>query len=165
MSQKLMYLLSLVLVMGLIGGVVNADPLRQDTGPDGIVSVEAEDYDANVEVGGHAWVETGPIDGFIGEAGMHAPNGQGGHGNTDYAANSERLEYEIEFEKTGPHYVWILALGADGTDDSCHAGLDGEEIGLLIFGLSGLRRFAATPGGDEYRQHDDRAGSPDRSVF
>ena len=112
MSGKLTYLLSFVLVIGLVGGVVNADPLRQDTGPDGIVSVEAEDYDANVEVGGHAWVETGPVDGFIGEAGMHAPNGQGGH-SSDYADNSERLEYEIQFEKTGPHYVWILAWGFD----------------------------------------------------
>jgi len=129
MSWKLWHVLSLILVIGLIGGVVNADPLRQDTGPDGIVSVEAEDYDANVEVGGHAWVETGPVDGFIGEAGMYAPNGQGGH-SSDYAANSERLEYEIQFEKTGTHYVWILAWGASGTDDSCHVGLDGEETPL-----------------------------------
>ncbi|MDT8301312.1 MAG: LamG-like jellyroll fold domain-containing protein [Sedimentisphaerales bacterium] len=129
MSGKLRHVLSLILVIGLIGGVVNADPLRQDTGPDGIVSVEAEDYDANVEVGGHAWVETGPVDGFIGEAGMHAPNGQGGH-SSDYADNSERLEYEIQFEKTGTHYVWILAWGASGTDDSCHVGLDGEATPL-----------------------------------
>ncbi len=125
MCKKLIYLVSFVLVAGLVGGAANADPLHQDPGPDGIVSVEAENFDANVEVGGHAWEETGPTGGFTGEFGMWAPNGQGG-GGSDYAANSERLEYEINFVKTGPHYVWILAWGADGTDDSCHVGLDGE---------------------------------------
>jgi len=130
MCKKLIHLISFVLVFSLATGIAGADPLNQDTGPDGIVSVEAEHFDANVEVGGHAWEETGPTGGFTGTAGMHAPNGNGGHGNTGYAANSERLEYEINFVKTGTHYVWILAWGADGSDDSCHAGLDGEETPL-----------------------------------
>jgi hypothetical protein len=60
---------------------------------------------------------------------MWAPNGQGG-GGSNYAANSERLEYEINFVKTGMHYVWILAWGASGSDDSCHVGLDGEATPL-----------------------------------
>ena len=145
MSKKLMLLLSFILVTGLVAGVVSADPLRQDTGPDGIVAVEAEDFDANVEVGGDVWVLTGPTEGFLGEAGMHAPNGQGGHGS-DYAANSERLEYEIDFVKTGTHYVWILAWGADGTDDSCHVGLDGEETPLSnqMTGWSGSYSWSNT---------------------
>ncbi|MHC4628652.1 MAG: discoidin domain-containing protein, partial [Planctomycetota bacterium] len=46
---------------------------------------------------------------------------------SNYAANSERLEYEINFVKTGTHYVWVLAWGPDGGGDSCHVGLDGEE--------------------------------------
>jgi hypothetical protein len=129
MCNKMIYLLSFVLAVGLTGSL-NADPLQQDTGPDGIVSVEAEHFDANVEVGGHAWEETGPTGGFTGTAGMHAPNGNGGHGNSGYAETSERLEYEINFVKTGTHYVWILAWGASGSDDSCHAGLDGEETPL-----------------------------------
>jgi hypothetical protein len=123
-------LISFVLVLGLATGVVFAEPLNQDIGPDGIVSVEAEHFDANVEVGGHAWEETGPVDGFTGVAGMHAPNGNGGHGNSGYSDTSERLEYEINFVKTGTHYVWILAWGADGSDDSCHVGLDGVETPL-----------------------------------
>ncbi|MCP4613611.1 MAG: hypothetical protein GY845_33395 [Planctomycetes bacterium] len=130
MCKQLIHLVSFVLVLCLATGVV-ADPLNQDTGPDGIVSVEAEHFDANVEVGGHTWEETGPVDGFTGELGMHAPNPtHGGHGNSGYAETSERLEYEINFVKTGTHYVWILAWGADGTDDSCHVGLDGVETPL-----------------------------------
>ena len=127
MKSRLMYT-SLMIAL-VIGGGLMANPLRQDLGADGIVSIEAENYDANVEVGGHAWEETGPVDGFTGVLGMHAPNGRGGH-SSNYAANSERLEYEINFVKTGPHYVWILAWAASGSDDSCHAGLDGEETPL-----------------------------------
>jgi len=112
-------------MLGPVAGIVNAEPLQQDPGPDGIVSVEAEHYDANVEVGGHAWELTGPTGGFTGEFGMHAPNGNGGH-SSNFETNSERLEYEINFVKTGIHYVWILAWGESGSDDSCHAGLDGD---------------------------------------
>ena len=45
----------LILVLGFTAGLANAKPLNQDPGPDGIVSVEAENFDANVEVGGHNW--------------------------------------------------------------------------------------------------------------
>jgi hypothetical protein len=76
------------------------------------VSVEAEHFDANVEVGGHTWELTGPTGGFTGEFGMHAPNPTHGSHSSNYAENSERLEYVINFVKTGPHYVWILAWGA-----------------------------------------------------
>jgi hypothetical protein len=153
MYSKIAFLASFFLVVGLSVGAVNADPLQQDPGPDGIVSVEAENYDANVEVGGHAWVLTGSTGGFTGTAGMWAPNGQGG-GGSDYAANSERLEYEINFVKTGTHYVWILAWGASGTDDSCHAGLDGEATPLSdnLSGWSG-----------DYEWNNSRYQRPERA--
>jgi len=126
---KLYYFVSFVLVLAAAGTALGLDPLDQDEGPDGIVSVEAENYDANVEVNGDTWQLTGPTGGFTGEWGMWAPNGQGG-GGTDYATDSERLEYNINFVKSGIHYVWILAWGESGTDDSCHAGLDGEATPL-----------------------------------
>jgi hypothetical protein len=132
MCRKLVYFAFVLLVFSLVAGLANAKPLNQDPGPDGIVSVEAEHYDNNVAVGGHQWQQTGPVDGFTGIAGMYAPNGQGGHGNSGYSSSSERLEYEIDFVKTGTYYVWILAWGLDGNDDSCNAGLDGEEIPTLV---------------------------------
>ena len=136
MTCKTMYAVLAVAIL-FCGGLM-AGPLRQGLGPDGIVSVEAEHYDANVEMGGDVWEETGPVDGFTGVLGMHSPNGNGGH-SSNYAANSERLEYEIEFNQTGTHYVWILGWGASGSDDSCHAGLNGEETPLSdrISGFNG----------------------------
>ena len=67
MCRKLAYF---VLILGLAAGLTNAKPLNQDPGPDGIISFEAENFDRNVEVGGHSWVETGPTGGFTGIIGM-----------------------------------------------------------------------------------------------
>jgi len=128
MCKKLTYLVFFVLAAGLVDGVANADPLHQDPGSDGIVSVEAEHFDENVPLSGAEWVEVGPTDGFTGTAGMQVLGPS--FYDPGYAATSPRLEYEINFVKTGTHYVWILAWAASGSDDSCHAGLDGEETPL-----------------------------------
>ncbi|MHC4439866.1 MAG: hypothetical protein ACYS3S_21115 [Planctomycetota bacterium] len=153
MCRKLAYF---VLILGLAAGLTNAKPLNQDPGPDGIISFEAENFDANVEVGGHAWEETGPTGGFTGIIGLHAPNGQGGHGNSGYSSSSERLEYEINFVKTGTHYVWILGWGETGSDDSCNAGLDGQEIPTLV---------ALTGWSDSYEWSSDLMNVSDPPTF
>jgi len=130
MCRRLIYLVSFVLVLGLTTGVANAAPLSQSPGTDGIVSVEAEHFD-NKTVGdnGDEWMEVGPTGGFTGTLGMQSqPDDNSGSRNTNYAARSPRLDYEIDFIKTGTHYVWILGWADDGNSDSCHAGLDGEEI-------------------------------------
>ena len=129
MCRQLVYLCCIVLMLAA-GGAASAEPLQQDFGPDGIVSVEAEHYD-NKTVGdnGDEWIEVGPMGGFTGTAGMQAqPDNNTGSRDTNYAARSPRLDYEINFVTTGTHYVWILAFGDDGNSDSCHAGLDGQEI-------------------------------------
>jgi hypothetical protein len=128
MCKKLILLVSFVLVAGLVGGLANANPLHQDPGPDGIVSVEAEHFDENVPLSGAEWVEVGPTEGFTGTAGMQVLGPS--FYDPGYADTSPRLEYEINFVKTGTHYVWILAWAAGGADDSCHVGLDGEETPL-----------------------------------
>ena len=130
MCKKLRTSIPCVILMLALTAAATADPLQQDPGPDGIVSVEAEHFDANVKgPDGDEWILVGPTGGFTGTAGMQAPNGNGGH-DTDYVANSERLDYEINFVKTGTHFVWVLAWGEGGSDDSCHIGLDGQATPL-----------------------------------
>jgi hypothetical protein len=41
---------------------------------------------------------------------------------------SPRLDYRINFVRTGVHYVWIRGAGATGSDDSVHVGLDGQAV-------------------------------------
>ena len=116
----------LVITM-MISGALSANPLRQSSGADGIVSVEAEHYDELIEASGGTFVLTGPKDGFTGIEGMEATGG--GNANAGFADSNPRMLYQVEFVKTGTHYVWIRAWGATGSDDSCHAGLNGEESG------------------------------------
>jgi len=140
MCRKLIYLVSFVLVLGLATDMASADPYRQDIGPDGIVCIEAENFDENILKGASYWefvTSTDaftPPDGFSGGGAMQSmpdtPLGGGPGFDTGYGENAPRLDYEINFEKTGTHYVWILAYGMDGNSDSCHAGMDGEETPL-----------------------------------
>jgi len=128
MYRKLKYLTSFVLILGLVIGATNANTLQQDSGPDGLVSVEAEHYNNNVPQGSSRWEEVGPTEGFTGNRGMQALPNSGTSNDTDYAANSPHLDFQIDFITTGTHYIWIRAWGSGGSDDSCHAGLDGQEI-------------------------------------
>jgi len=138
MCKKLTYLIYFVLVLGLTTGVAKAAPYQQDPGPDGIVSIEAEHYDNVVNKPPDNWWElvttvagfTGVFSGTGAMQCMPATLLGGRSYDTDYAARSPRLDYEINFVKTGPHYIWILAYGMDGNSDTCHAGLDGKETPL-----------------------------------
>ena len=58
---------------------------------------------------------------------MANPN-TGVNNDTGYVTNSPRLDYKINFVKTGVHQVWIRGIGATGADDSIHAGLDGAAV-------------------------------------
>jgi hypothetical protein len=99
---------------------------RQDPGPDGIVSIEAENFDTRVDQGGHTWAATTPA-GASGSALIANPN-SGVNNDTGYVTASPRLDYKVNFVKTGVHHVWIRGLGANGNDDSIHVGLDGAAV-------------------------------------
>ncbi|KPL23469.1 MAG: hypothetical protein AMJ75_06045, partial [Phycisphaerae bacterium SM1_79] len=75
MYRKFIPLISFVLVLGLTVGAAGAEYWLQDEGPDGIVSVEAENFDENTPQGGHTWdLITDPV-GFSGAGAMRAmPN-------------------------------------------------------------------------------------------
>jgi hypothetical protein len=132
MSNKLIYLASFVLLLGLAVSVAGAEPLLQDPGPDGIVSMEAENFDENrPPVRNYAWLFAADIPGFSGTGFMRAMPADGSEptgANRDlnYVAEAPRLDFEVNFIKTGTHYVWVRGYIIGGNDDSAHVGLDGE---------------------------------------
>jgi hypothetical protein len=115
--------LTLEEVSDLVGGV-----FQQDEGSNGIVSIEAEHYTINNPQGGHQWNFVISPFGYSDEGAMEATPDSGTNQDTAYAANSPRLDFLVNFVKTGTHYVWVRGYGKDGSSDSCHAGLDGQEI-------------------------------------
>ncbi|MCH7920430.1 MAG: CHRD domain-containing protein [Planctomycetes bacterium] len=101
------------------------DPFLQDSGPDGIISIEAENFHNSFARGAHAWEVVGPNDGFTGVAGVQALPNDGTNADLDQAI-SPSLDYEIALLRSGTYYVWLRAYGASGSDDSTNIGLDGQ---------------------------------------
>jgi len=136
MSKELIDSIILILLPGLLAGMAQADAFLQDPGPDGIISMEAENFDENTPQGGHTWELIVEPAGFSGTGAMRAmPNTGGGHNDAaDFLANSPRLDFNVIFKKTGTHYIWVRAYAPDeadqpsGNNDSLHAGLDNTAI-------------------------------------
>lgn len=116
-----------ILMASLAGASIAAYPLQQDPGPDGIVSMEAENFAENVSQGGHAWVLVTSPTGASGSKAMQAlPNINTRRRDADnYITYSPRLDFKVSFIKTGTHYVWIRGnANGWGGDDDCHLGLN-----------------------------------------
>lgn len=117
-----------ILMASLAGASIAAYPLQQDPGPDGIVSVEAENFDGQTTApDGHVWNFIVSPAGFSGTGAMQALPNDGTTRSTNYVANSPRIDFKVNFVKTGLHYVWVRGhANGSGADDSCHAGLDNQ---------------------------------------
>jgi hypothetical protein len=108
-------------------GVTGDNAFQQDGGTDGLVVMEAENYHNNVSQGGKDFVAVTSPSSYSGDGGMQSLPKTGTYNNTGYETNSPRLDFEVNFVKTGTHYVWIRgASNGSSTDDSFHSGLDGS---------------------------------------
>ena len=99
----------------------------------GLVSMEAEHYQANVPVGNYAWM---PVtnSGYSGSGALQILPNDGA--NPAIAGAGPRLDYQVQFTKTGTHYIWIRALSNSLASDSLYVGLDGATAGASD--MSGL---------------------------
>ncbi len=148
MCRKLIHLFLAVFLLSLVSAGVGAQPLQQDPGPDGIVCVEAENYDLYTERT-NTWILIStvadgfaPADGFSGGFALQSTPttlATGGGITSDIEERSPQLDYVINFTKTGTYYIWVLAYGMDGNSDSVHAGLDGVVVdtATVISGFNG----------------------------
>lgn len=101
----------------------------QDSGAQGIVSIEAENY--NTKAAGTSdpvWEFVNTPTGYSGTGAMSALPNTGVNNDSGYVVSSPVMNYDIGFVKTGTHYVWILGGGDSGSDDSVHLGLDGTAL-------------------------------------
>jgi hypothetical protein len=103
-------------------------PRKQDSGPNGLIVLEAEDADANVSAGGTDWSLSTTQPGFSGTGALCACPNTGRNVNID-TTQAPHLDFNVEFVKTGTHYIWIRGFG-DGppgpsANDSVNVGIDG----------------------------------------
>lgn len=122
LQSKYVNFLFILLVFCLSTSIANAeDAFQQDEGESGIVLMEAENFDDNTPRGDHAWNMIVSLSGFSGTAAMRAEPDIGTNNNTGYVSNSPRLDFKVNFVKTGTHYIWIRGYRTGYSDDSCHA--------------------------------------------
>jgi hypothetical protein len=97
----------------------------QSTIPDNIVSIEAEHFIQRISSITHQW-EPDRIAGASILAVRAQPDSGTSMPYPDYLTSSPRLDYRVNFVRTGIHYVWLRGY-ANGTDDYLiHVGLDGQ---------------------------------------
>lgn len=109
--------------------------IEQASSPDGMIIIEAEDFDLSVPGGEHEWVRLADAT-ASGNAKVQAlpdlisgPESKGDR-DTDFMTwdpykDSPRLDYRIHFSKIGTYYVWTRAEGIDVYANSYHVGLNG----------------------------------------
>ncbi len=91
----------------------------------GLAVAEAESFDAHQPSASHAWSVTTPPEGFSGSTALAALPDSRSTIRTNIAATSPRLDYNIVFQQTGPHRLWLHGFGMGGGGNSVFAGLDG----------------------------------------
>ena len=97
---------------------------QQDPLVDGVVSLEAEHFHTSTTVNGQSWVVVTTNQASGGQVVVASPN-LGTRNNEGYDVSSPRLDYRVNFVKTGIHYVVGRGSSPSGDDDSFHVGLDG----------------------------------------
>lgn len=109
---------------------------------DGMVVIDAEYYHESIARSNHAWEFLTAVPDYSAEGYMQAlPDGVGGTTSNypGFLEQNPELIYQVNFVKTGLHYLWLRGQATSGTDDSVHAGLDGDstESSQRIDGMGG----------------------------
>src|SRR5262245_22723938 len=106
---------------------IAAGAYQQGSDASGLVVIESEHYSALVSQGDHSWVSDMTA-GYSGDRAMRATPNVRTNVNTGYLTQSPRLDFQVNFLRTGTHHVWVRGYAPPtiGNNDSCHVGLDGE---------------------------------------
>jgi hypothetical protein len=106
----------------------------------GLAVIEAENYGRKAAgINGYQWQITTERAGYSGTGAMRVPD-SGLSYLVDYDVRSPRMDFFIDFAKTGEHWVWVKADAANPSSDSYHMGKDmragswGEYRGVGTYG-------------------------------
>ncbi|MBW8017458.1 MAG: PASTA domain-containing protein, partial [Planctomycetes bacterium] len=90
----------------------------------GLAVIEAENYGRKAAgINGYDWELNTAAAGYLGTGAMIVPDSGQNYG-INYDVQSPRMDYFIDFAKTGDHWVWVRAHGTGSNKDSYHLGDD-----------------------------------------
>ncbi len=81
---------------------------------DGTVSMEAEHFNSNDSIGSHSWSQIVP------------PGASGGVAMLAPVFEQPRMEFQVNFSRTGTHFAYLRSYGTSGSSDSAWIGFDGN---------------------------------------
>ncbi len=94
----------------------------------GLVTMPAEDYDSLRDGSkGDTFADSTTFAGFLGSSYMQGTDAGVYNPNTTAETDAPALSYNINFTKTGAHYIWVRKYFIDGQNDSFYYGL-GDSI-------------------------------------
>jgi len=105
-------------------GSQQASAYLQSADDDGLISIEAEHYDGAKQVSSRIW-RAGDDSDASGSGVVEAVPNSGSLIDSDVESNSPGLDYSVNFNRTGTHYVWLRMYAMNGNDNSAHVGLNG----------------------------------------
>jgi hypothetical protein len=143
MKKVLLFLVNGLICLFITINVSEAQKaFQQGSGPDHLVVMEAENFHENIpgtavdvegEMVTHTWEKIDTTAGFSGTGSMISwPDVGVTNSDVDWAQkNSACLKYRVNFNTTGPHYIWIRhhASFMGGSSKSYHIGF-GDTISV-----------------------------------
>gem|GEM_PF-7006493 len=99
---------------------------QQATDGSDLLVFEAENHHGNVARGGRDWVQPteGIGGGFSGQGVVRAIPDNNMSVATGFVENSPRLDYNVRFEATGRHYVYVRGRALNTESNSLHFGIN-----------------------------------------
>ena len=105
-------------------GAHSEEAFLQDSGPDGLVSMEAEGYDAVTPGNEHSWTAS-TVGRYSGSGALMADPNIGTRYHNNSVERSPRLDYQVTFNRQGQHFLWIRSRAESKSDDTVNAGING----------------------------------------
>ena len=92
----------------------------------GMVTMEAENNDANITRGANSWVSATANAGFSASSYMASTPDIGTKITSNVTTTSSELEFNVNFSNTGNYYLWGRIWAFDSKGRTVHMGIDGS---------------------------------------
>ncbi len=130
----------------------------------GLVAMDAFDYSATVSRSNHNWAEVR----HLGIDAMEAIPDSRARIASGYTSKSPLLRFNVNFKKTGTHYIWLWA-SCQGSDNTFHVGLNGKasasSANIKVPLSKGWAWSSTTMGGARARVNVTRTGQQTVEVY